>query len=350
MGYDNEHTEILDIFEDVSYVEPPKQEPLVEKQQETNKKNKKISITITLLPIFSLVYIISTHSQELFNKRISAFSLIMMIILTIFFIIGVIQEKKIKRKRTFQIIRFSTVIAYIAIFVAATFMLYGKDSKIKYFLVEKAMSTNDYHYLATWFYDKDTINVVLNKIKDSTIIDIGASNKLNFEEIKEETTIYANVFEEELLTNRNNTYKKIIVKGKDYQGYFLVAYNSDILKFNTIDKNQTVEILPEPKEEIKNILSINNKELIIIENAINNEYIEYKTITNKSDKYQNEIVIGQRKDNIIMLLVIEDNKALTYTDIAMLFKNYGIENTIIINDNYQLQMDKNNIVITNEEK
>ena len=354
MGYDNEHTEILDIFEDVSYTEPKKQEPPkeVEKQQEitlpTDQKNKKISISIVLLPIFILTYIISTNSNELVNERISVFSLIMIGILTILLILGFIKESKLKRKKTFQIMRFTTAVIYIGMFVLASFMLYDNDSKVKYFLVEKAMSTTNHHYLATWFYDQNTINEVLNKLKESTIVEINTSNKIDFNEIKEENTMYANAYEEELLKNKTDTYKKILIKGKNYQGYFLVIYNPTLLNFSTIETEVEEEnIIVEDKEVLKNILTMEENKLITTENYENIDYVEYKIIQNKTEKYQNEIVLGQRNDNIIMLLIIEENSGLKYIDIYNLFNNYKIENTIVINDNYNLQEDLNNIKVTN---
>ena len=361
MGYDNEHTEILDIFEDVSYVAPtPIEIPKEDKKQQetitiTNQKNKKISISIILLPIFTLIYIISTNSKELINERISIFSLIMIGIFTILLILGFIKESKLKRKKTFQILRFTTSVIYIGIFVFISFMLYDSDSKVKYFLVEKAMSTSNHHYLATWFYDQNTIDEVLSQIKNSTIIENSTSNKLNFDEVKEENTMYANAYEEEVLKNKNETYKKILLKGKNYQGYFLVIYNPSLLKLNTNEKIEIVEkeiievVEDDTTEEnvIKNVLNIKDNKLLTTNNHTDTEYVEYKIIQNKSEKYQKEIILGQRADNIIMLLVIEENNDLKYIDIYNLFNNYKAENIVVVNENYNLQIDSNNITLTN---
>ena len=78
-------------------------------------------------------------------------------------------------------------------------------------------------------------------------------------------------------------YKKILIKGKNYQGYFLVIYNPTLLNFSTIETEVEEEnIIVEDKEVLKNILTMKENKLITTENYENTDYVEYKIIQNKT--------------------------------------------------------------------
>lgn len=368
MGYDNEHTEIIDIFEDISRIEEEikieEDKQKVKKQVTLNKKNKLLSTSITLIPIFSLMYIISRHSTELINERISIFSLIMIGILSFSLVFGIIKEIKIQRTKKSRILKFVLSASYISIFAITLFSLYG-DNNLKYFLVDKAMSTTNHHYIATWFYDDKTITEVLDNLKDETEIDVNGSNKLDFNEIKEIDTIYANKYEEEILSNKKDVYKKIELKEDNYTGYILVIYEENQIELVT----EITEEEPSLNEEIniteeitipknKNIISLKNNQLTL--EAIipdNQNYIKYKEVILKNDIKQNqentynqEIVIGQREDNIILVLVLEKTNNLTNQDITKILENYSVKDAVVSTSYNKIELSSTKVMVKNYEE
>ena len=90
------------------------------------------------------------------------------------------------------------------------------------------MATKSHKYLATWFYDEDTIQDSLDR---NTITDFAFST--NLDEIsfvdysKLKNVEYKNEYEKQVLEKEknNNDYKIIKITGKKYDGYLAVIYD-----------------------------------------------------------------------------------------------------------------------------
>lgn len=92
------------------------------------------------------------------------------------------------------------------------------------------MTTMTHQYLATWFFDDDVIEHVLNnnqiietdKISNPDLIDKSLANK----------TTYENEYERQILERdeKNNDYKIIEIKGKGYSGYLVAIYEPERIK------------------------------------------------------------------------------------------------------------------------
>ncbi len=110
--------------------------------------------------------------------------------------------------------------------IMVLFLLYGPYSGFREWLVTTAMTTMTHQYFATWFYDEETINYILDKNKvvesgestDTSEITVGANTKV---------TEYKNEFERAILErdDKNDDYKIIEISGKTYDGYLVAVYD-----------------------------------------------------------------------------------------------------------------------------
>ena len=111
------------------------------------------------------------------------------------------------------------------------FLLYGPYAGFREWLVTTAMTTMTHQYFATWFYDEQTINYILDKnriietdeITDTNAINVGASN---------EVTEYENEYERAILERdpENNDYKIIEINEKKFDGYLVAVYDASRVK------------------------------------------------------------------------------------------------------------------------
>lgn len=138
------------------------------------------------------------------------------------------KKNKLTKKK---IIIFLTSFSITGI-ICVLFLLYGPYPKFRNWLVTTAMTTMNHQYLATMFYDYDTINKILeqNKIIEptsNTNLDIINTNSI-------ETTIYKDKYEKEILEHsKDEAYKIIDIKGDNYSGYLVAIYNPSKIKVVT---------------------------------------------------------------------------------------------------------------------
>ena len=135
-----------------------------------------------------------------------------------------------KRKERKQIIKKILIIFAILIIAGGAsglFLLYGPYSGFRDWLITTAMTTMTHQYFATWFYDDETIQEVLNKNKVQEVDEITDTNTV----VVDKTTVpkkeYANEYEKAVLEKdpNNDDYKIIDIKGKGYSGYLAVIYD-----------------------------------------------------------------------------------------------------------------------------
>ncbi len=106
------------------------------------------------------------------------------------------------------------------------FLLYGPYSGFRNWLITTAMTTLNHQYFATWFYDDETIEHVLD---NNAVIETGEST--NTEEVELVAVIdnqtYENEYEEAILKKDegNELYKVIDIKGKGYTGHLVAVYD-----------------------------------------------------------------------------------------------------------------------------
>lgn len=136
--------------------------------------------------------------------------------------------KKIRSKKI-------TIITIILIIISIPlFLLYGPYNGFRNWLVTTAMTTMNHQYLATIFYSDERINKILEEnkiIEPTTTTDLSL---INTNKIK--TTIYKNQYEKEILEHDNNIYKMIEIKEKGFSGYLTAIYDPSKIKLVTTKK------------------------------------------------------------------------------------------------------------------
>lgn len=130
-------------------------------------------------------------------------------------------------------------IFFITCFILATIccwigliLLYSPYAGFRDWLITTAMSTMSHQYLATWFYDDETINDCLarNSIEDTS--SVTDADLIDIVDYSEEEVVYENEYEEAVLKKSadNNDYKIIEIEGDKYSGYLAVIYEPSRVK------------------------------------------------------------------------------------------------------------------------
>ncbi len=116
--------------------------------------------------------------------------------------------------------------------IVVLFLLYGPWCGFREWLVTTAMTTMTHQYFATWFYDDETIEYILDKNK---IVEINEETDINA--IKtglntEVATKYENEYERAILERdpKNNDYKIIEISDKRFDGYLVAVYDPSRIK------------------------------------------------------------------------------------------------------------------------
>lgn len=132
------------------------------------------------------------------------------------------QRKKWSFKKKIAVWLSTLCIIGVASFL---FIFYGPWAGFRNFWITSAMTTMTHQYLATWFYDDETIQKVLqaNSIIESG--DISNPDAIQFKQYT--TTIYRNEYEKAVLHKDpgNDLYKVIDITGPKYKGFLVVVYD-----------------------------------------------------------------------------------------------------------------------------
>ena len=138
-------------------------------------------------------------------------------------------EKK-KKKNVKKVLLVLVILAIIGVSTGG-FLLYGPYSGFRDWLITTAMTTMTHQYFATWFYDDETIKASLAKNKVEEVNEITNTNTIVINNTVEET-VYENEYERAVLEKdpNNYDYKIIEINGKGYSGYLAVIYDPSRIK------------------------------------------------------------------------------------------------------------------------
>lgn len=140
--------------------------------------------------------------------------------------------KKKRKKINIEIKRgFLLFFCLIIICVSTgTFLLYGPWGGFRNLLITTAMTTKSHHYLATWFYSDEEIEKVLAYNK---IVEVNEDTNSDLIDFKEDNK-YESKYEKEILErDKDALYKVINVSGKGYKGYLVAVYDASKVKIGT---------------------------------------------------------------------------------------------------------------------
>lgn len=143
-------------------------------------------------------------------------------------------EKTNKKSKKRILKRVLIILAILMCMGVATglFLLYGPYAGFREWLITTAMTTKSHQYLATWFYDDETIREVLEKNKVQEVEEITDSSLTVILDDEDKKTEYANEYERAVLEKdpNNEDYKIIEIEGKGYSGYLAVIYDPSRIK------------------------------------------------------------------------------------------------------------------------
>ncbi|MBR2828728.1 MAG: phosphodiester glycosidase family protein [Bacilli bacterium] len=113
---------------------------------------------------------------------------------------------------------------YIIGFSSFLFLFYGPFYSFKEFWITSAMTTMNHKYLATSLYSEKFINEVLSNNSILEVDEVSNPNDIQFR--KYTATIYRNEYEKEILQRDDNQlYKVIEVSGSTYKGFLVAVYD-----------------------------------------------------------------------------------------------------------------------------
>lgn len=170
-------------------------------------------------------------------------------------------NKKKKSKKIWLKILISIIILGILGISALAFLLYGPYSGFREWLITSAMTTMRHQYLATWFYNDETIQEVLdnNKVHE-TDESTDTSMIIVVDNENENNTQYANEYEKQILQKdpEHEDYKIIKIEGKGYDGYMAVIYDPSRIKTVYTSKlGKTGEYLTKMAQDNNALIAIN---------------------------------------------------------------------------------------------
>jgi exopolysaccharide biosynthesis protein len=105
-------------------------------------------------------------------------------------------------------------------------VVYGPFPAFKNWWVTTALATGNHKYFADVLYSKDTIIEVL---KNNTVVEVDKdsnTNEITFDDTIKDS--YSSIYEEQILKRDegNDLYKVVEIKEKDYSGYMVVIYDA----------------------------------------------------------------------------------------------------------------------------
>lgn len=171
-----------------------------------------------------------------------------------------IKNKKVNKKenKSKKVLIIFFILMFLGISVIL-FLLYGPYPNFREWLITSAMTTMNHKYLATWFYSDETIKEVMDKHKVIEVGETSNPELIETEN-REETIEYENEYERAVLEKEyeGQEYKIIDIKGKGYTGYLAVVYDASKVSVVTSKKLGTSgQYLVKMAEDNNAILAIN---------------------------------------------------------------------------------------------
>lgn len=184
-------------------------------------------ISLFILFTSLVFFIIGCNSDYLVKDIFRRLALAITILAFLSLIYGVFLIKKYWYRKQFKKLKmwiFSILVALYMIGCSSfLFILYGPYDGFRNWLITTAMGTMNHQYYCKWFYSNDFINEVLGS---NYIDDNGAETDANLVDHKESTK-YANSYEKEILERKKGTlYKVIEFKVNGCNAYLGVVYDA----------------------------------------------------------------------------------------------------------------------------
>lgn len=114
------------------------------------------------------------------------------------------------------------------------FIFYGPWNGFRNFWITSAMTTMNHQYLATWLYSDETIQKVLSNNFVEEVSEVSNPNEIQFKKYTSKTIYKNEYEEAILTKDPgNDLYKVIEIKGPSYQGYLVALYDPSKISIAT---------------------------------------------------------------------------------------------------------------------
>ena len=134
--------------------------------------------------------------------------------------------KRIKKKNKCKTLIIVLVSMFVLGISGGLFLLYGPYSGFRDFWITTAMTTMSHKYLAEIFYDDETIREVLEKNKVIEPTGTTDTNLINIYDNTSNTTVYKDEYDKQILVHEEGaTYKYFKVEGYSFDAYMAVIYD-----------------------------------------------------------------------------------------------------------------------------
>lgn len=176
------------------------------------KKKGIILLWVSIFVIFTSLtfFVIGCNSDYLvgnMSKRFALMFLILAIILLAYSIFLIIRFRLSNAFKKGKMIAISIIVAIYALGCSSfLFILYGPNDTFRTWLITTAMTTMNHQYYCKWFYSDEMINEVLSQNYVSEGDESTDTSLIDFDE----TTVYANEYEKEILEHDEDDLFKII--------------------------------------------------------------------------------------------------------------------------------------------
>ena len=144
------------------------------------------------------------------------------------------EENPKKKMKIWQIILVILICLALVIGSSLAFLLYGPYPNFRNWLITTAMTTMSHQYLATWFYDDETINEVMKNNYVLESLEDTDLDAINFTDYSNLNVMYKNKYEKEILEHdEKESYKLINIEGDGLRGYLIAIYDPSKVKIAT---------------------------------------------------------------------------------------------------------------------
>ena len=168
-------------------------------------------------------------------------------------------KPKNKKMKLWQKIVVALICLGLILGSGLAFLLYGPYPNFRNWLITTAMTTMSHKYLATWFYDDETINSVMqdNYVRESN--EETNLNAISFVDYSNSKVMYKNKYEKEILTHEEGaSYKLINIQGDGLRGYLVAIYDPSKVKIATAtNMASSGEMLTKIAEKNNALVAIN---------------------------------------------------------------------------------------------
>ena len=254
-------------------------------------------------------YIIGCNSNYLVKSIFKLITLIILIISFVTLVVGIIGLIKNKHRRAFEKSKIIIISALVSIYMigCSTFLiiLYGPFESFKNWLITTAMATMNHQYYCKWFYSTEEINKVLA----NNYIDDGGKETDPSLVDHEETLTYKNEYEKQILErSKDALYKIIEFKVNGCNAYLGVVYDPSKISVGYSKwLGRSGQYIYDMAKEQNSVLTINGGGFMDPNYNSNGANPVGLTISNGkiiTDYTMNGVsgVVGFNKDNTLVLL------------------------------------------------